>query len=94
MASCWKSHFQLLKQDQDFSGEDAFILYYEKVELTITRLISLIDATTTDDAEKDALGYLKCFIRGLESNLLVPKLFRFLTGSDLLVVDNLAISIL
>ena len=91
MGSCWKSYLQLLKQEQDFSGEDAARLYYEKVEPTSKRLISLIDASTTDDAEKEALGYFKRHIRGLDSTLL-KILLRFLTGSDLLIVDYLAIS--
>ena len=56
MASCWKSHLQLLKQVQDFSGEDAVRLYYEKIEPTRKRLVSFIDATSTDDEAKP------CFI--------------------------------
>ena len=91
MAACWKGCFERLKEEEEFSSKDAMKLYYEKVIPSTKRLIGLIDASPNDDAEKDALSYFKRFIQGLDQKML-KKLLRFLTGSDIIVVESIGIA--
>jgi len=46
--------------------------------------VSTIDCQPTNDRERDALKFLKRFIKGLDSRMLATFL-RFVTGSDLML---------
>ena len=91
MAACWKGCFERLKKEPEFSSKESIKVFYESVVPTSKRIIALIDASPNDDAEKDALNYFKRFIRGLNQETL-KKLLRFITGSDIIVVDSIGVT--
>ena len=80
-----------MKKEPEFSSKESIKVFYESVVATSKRTIALIDASPNDDAEKDALNYFKRFIRGLNQETL-KKLLRFITGSDIIVVDSIGVT--
>jgi hypothetical protein len=64
---------------------------YEKLEPTTKKVVKLLKREPANDAERLVFGYLKKFVKGLESSLLKCFL-TFTTGSDLMVCDYLTVN--
>ena len=51
----------------------------------------MIEAKPSNESEKDSLGYLKQYIRGLDQSLL-EKFLKFVSGSDLVTFTKINVS--
>lgn len=90
MAACWSKSFDELKSHPEFSSEKSLGDLLERVQPNAKRVINLLEVNPSDDAERDIIGYLKRYIKGLDSAN-IKKFLRFLTGSDIIVVDVIKI---
>ena len=76
VATCWKGHFAALKSKSAFSTASAIHDLYELSRPTTKRIIDLLNAEPKDDLEKESFGYLKRYVRGLNSEML-KKFLKF-----------------
>ena len=90
MASCWRKSVSTLKQFPVFKTSASLEKFYEDLQPSSKKLIAMIEANPIDESEREFLGYLKRFIRGLDTNL-QKKFLRYTTGSDVLITDKLSI---
>jgi len=65
--------------------------FYDAKNPTGKKVCSLLTASPQNDGERDALSHLKRFVRGLDVGNL-GKFLKFLTGSDLLIVDKIDVN--
>lgn len=80
-----------LQKKPEFSSVEAITKLYDDLEPSPRKVINLFkEMLPLSDGERDAFKFLKRYIRGLDS-LLLKKLVKFLTGSDVLVVDLIEI---
>ena len=63
MAACWKDSFGRLKQEPEFCDVQAVRKFYVELAPTNKNVIKLLDASPSDDAEREALNYFKRYIR-------------------------------
>ncbi|KXJ05680.1 hypothetical protein AC249_AIPGENE10406 [Exaiptasia diaphana] len=81
---------ELLKYDE-FGSLDNFIALCDKVKPTTKKVISLFDrCMPVSNAQRDVLGYLKKYIRGLNAEKL-EQFLRFCTGASVLCVDRIGV---
>lgn len=66
------------------------IQMYEDKKPTTRKLIKLLDASPTTQAESQSLRFLQQYIRGLD-NTGLRKMLRFATGSDVICVEKIEI---
>ena len=91
MASCWKNHFGLLKKNILFTNATSLRKIYADFEPTPKKIINIIRVNPCNDAEREALGFFKRYIKGLEA-IQLKKLLKFITGSDLIITEFINIS--
>lgn len=91
MAACWQDPFSEFPKEPQFSSLENIVKFYGDMEPTPKKVVALFkDASPASSAERDSLNYLKRYIRGLET-VLLKKLMKFLTGSDIMIVDTIDI---
>lgn len=83
MASEWSKEFTSLQRYDDFKSVESVKLLYSKSKATSTKVIGILSYECKDDGERDSIGFLKRYIRGLDVNQL-KRFLKFVTGSDLL----------
>ncbi|PFX13954.1 hypothetical protein AWC38_SpisGene21927 [Stylophora pistillata] len=88
-ADCWKEIVSSLKIY--FTDVSSFLLLYDSIIPTNSKVISLFTAAPVTAAESETLGHLKRFVRGLDEAKLATFL-RYTTASDVLVTDIITIS--
>ena len=91
MAHSWANNFKYFKHVEDFQSVQITKRFYEKLLATPKRIIGLIEAKPSNESEKDSLGYLKQYIRGLDQSLL-EKFLKFVSGSDLVTFTKINVS--
>ncbi|CAI5671030.1 unnamed protein product [Oreochromis niloticus] len=80
------SHF--LKEA--FQSPQDVLQMYEDKKPTTRKLLKLLTASPTTQAEKQSFRFLHQYIRGLDDTGL-RRMFRFLTGSDVICVDKVEV---
>ena len=61
------------------------------MEPTTKKVVALFnDISPSDNAEQDALKFLKRYIRGLEP-IMLKKLMKYLTDSEIMIVDSIGV---
>lgn len=88
-ADCWKEIVSSLKIY--FMDVSSFLVLYDSIIPTNSKVISLFTAALVTAAESETLGHLKRFVRGLDEAKLATFL-RYTTASDVLVTDIITIS--
>ena len=63
---------------------------YEKCKPTVKKVLGLIEATPSNDPQRDVLSYLKRYIRGLEDDKLA-KFLRFCTGATIICIEKIVV---
>ena len=91
MIAAWQSTCHQLKLYPAFYTIAAVKTFYNSLLPTTKKVLDMLVANPTNDAERDALKFLQRFIRGLETSKLVQFL-RFTTATDVIVGNKLAIS--
>ena len=91
MIASWQSTCHQLKLYPAFNTIAAVKTNYDSLLPTNKKVLDMLVANPTNDAERDALKFLQRFIRGLEMSKLV-KFLRFTTAMDVVVGNKLNIS--
>ena len=90
MTHSWANNFKYFKQE-DFQSMLNITKFYEKIFATTKRITGLIEANPSNESEKDSLGYLKQYTRGLDQ-LLLKKFLNFVSESDLVTFTKINVS--
>ena len=91
MAHSWANNSKYFKHEEGFQSVQNITKFFEKLLATPKRIIGLIEAKPSSESEKDRLGYLKQYIRGLDQSLL-KKFLKFVSGSDLVTFTKINVS--
>ena len=92
MLCSWKKCLSALKTFSEFSTVFNVDDYYRHILPTNRDVIELIQSNPTNGNERDALGFLKQYIRGLDEPLL-RKFLKYCTGSDVILVNKIAVEL-
>lgn len=91
MASSWRVTLAELKNKPQFCSIESITKFYNDLEPTSKKIINLFkEILPTTGAEREAFNFFKRYIRGLDTPLL-KKLVKFLTGSDILIIESIDI---
>ncbi|XP_066925191.1 uncharacterized protein [Clytia hemisphaerica] len=88
MSTTWKTPFENLKYQGYFNSPEAVDEYYNKATPTTKKVTDLLKSDPKDDAQREAFGHTKRFVRGLDSNQL-KEFMKFTTGSDLIIIEQI-----
>ena len=92
VADCWAP---ICKQWLGLKEVGDIDMLFEKIRPTNRKVLDLVRSAMPieNEAEKEALNYLKRLIRGLNQQDLsrVPTFLRFVTGSDMICVDKIPV---
>ena len=91
MIASWQSTCHELKLYPAFNTIAAVKTNYDSLLPTNKKVLDMLVANPTNDAERDALKFLQRFIRGLEMSKLV-KFLCFTTTMDVVAGNKLNIS--
>ena len=91
MLCSWKKCLSALKTFREFSRVFNVDDYYRHILPTNRNVIILIQSDPTNRNERDALGFLKQYIRSLDEPFL-RNFLEYCTGSDVILVDKLTIA--
>lgn len=75
---------------ESFSSPQAVLLMYEEKKPTTRKLLKLLDASPTTQAENQSFRFLLQYIRGLDDAGL-RRMLRFVTGSDVICVNKVEV---
>ena len=92
MLCYWKKCLSALKTFSEFSRVFNVDDYYRHILPTNRNVIKLIQSDPTNSNERDALGFLKQYIRGLYEPFL-RKVLKYCIGYDVILVDKLAVEL-
>ena len=79
---------EYLRKKPEFSDVDHLSKVYEKLEPSAKKILALLMTDPKDDAEREAFGFFKRFVRGLDI-VHLKKLLKFLNGSDMIIVSSI-----
>ena len=86
----WKTPTKDTDTFENISTVDDSNQLYEKYKPTVKRVLGLIDAKPSCASQRDALSYLKRYIRGLEDDKLA-KFLRFCTGATMIWIEKITV---
>ena len=88
----WKEIMKpALKANASFDSVSAFLSMLKNLEPNTKQVVKMMNATPSNNAEIDALSYLKRYIRGLQEDNL-RKFLRFCTGGDVICTSEILVS--
>ena len=80
-----------LKANASFDSVSAFLSMLKNLEPNTKQVVKMMNATPSNNAEIDALSYLKRYIRGIQEDNL-RKFLRFCTGGDVICTSEILVS--
>ena len=86
----WKNIFTVLSKEPAFASPQSVQDFCKRVKPS-SGVLDLLKAQPTNNGEREALGYLKRYVRGLEGELLC-KFLRFCTGASMLCVPSIDVT--
>ncbi|XP_066926475.1 uncharacterized protein [Clytia hemisphaerica] len=93
MASAFSRRFAILKHLQEFSSpENVEAMIYEKTRPTSKKLIALLIYNCKDDVDREIIGFLKRFLKGLDTTQ-IKKFVKFLSGADIILFEKIEVSL-
>lgn len=90
VANCWAPVFSVLKVFKGLNTIEELTKVYEERKPTPKKIIRLLEANPTTDAERNCLDHLKRHIRTLEGNVSI--FLRYVTGSDVITTSKIEIT--
>ena len=87
----WSAQLQALKQLTEFNDFNSICTMYERKKPTSKRVIKLLNAEPSSDAEKASIDHLKRFIKSLDDAKLAG-LLQFITGSNIITVERIEVA--
>lgn len=91
ISNCWKPILVSLKDQPAFSSLEAIKKLYEAKKTITKKVVKLLDATPSNDADRNCLEFLKRYIKSLNENSL-KNFLQFTTGSNLLTVTSIEVN--
>ena len=79
-----------LKRRKEVASIVGLCNIYKDLEPTNKKVLSMVQAVPQSNAERAAVDYLKCFIRGLDQSQLKAFL-RYVTGADFICVKHIVV---
>ena len=90
MLSTWQPILSELKMYQPFQSSEELEMFYDSIK-PINKVLQLLRAKPNTEGERDALKFLQCYIRGLDTGNL-RHFLRFTTGANVLIVNSISVS--
>lgn len=91
ISNCWKPIVVSLKGQSEFMSLEAMKQLYEAKKPTTKKVIKLLVATPSDDAQRNCLDNLKRYIKSLNESSL-KRFLQFTTGSNLVTVRSILVT--
>ena len=91
ISNCWKPIIASLKSQPELASLDAMKELYETKKPTTKKVVKLLNASPSNDSERNCLDNLKRYIKSLSDNSLSTFL-QFITGSNLVTVKSILIT--
>lgn len=83
IADCWKCIISPLIPM--FVNVTTLTEKYESLLLSISKILSCLEANPVNDPERESLKFLKKFIKGLDTSQKLSNFVRFVSGSELML---------
>ena len=87
----WSAQLQALKEFAEFNDFNSICIMYERKKPTSKRVIKLLHAEPSSDAERASIDYLKRFVKSLDDSKLAG-LLQFITGSNIITVERIKVA--
>ena len=92
MASTWQKAFAPLKKIEVFNSPISIsAMIYERTFPTAKKVLSLLEYDCHYDNDRECIGYLKRYIKGLDQSML-KKFLKFFTGCDVIIVKEIPVA--
>ncbi|XP_028398699.1 uncharacterized protein LOC114522251 [Dendronephthya gigantea] len=91
IADAWGPYLQPLKDFQEFLDVNTMSTLYEEKRPTSKRVIKLLKAEPSSNAERECLDHLKRYIKSLGESQL-SGLLQFVTGCNIITVDEICVT--
>ncbi len=89
IANCWGPIVSILKAYPPFQSPDNVVSLFNEKRPNGRKVIKMLDAHPSNDAERACFDHLKRYIRSVEGN--IGCFLHFTTGSNILVCEKIAI---
>ena len=83
VANCWSPILQSIKAYDCFQSAANLCAFYEEIKPTPKKVVKMLNASPTNDVERNTLEYLKRFIKSLGGNVLA--FLQFTTGASVIL---------
>ena len=83
VANCWSPILRSLKTHECFENESKLLSFYEQLKPTPKKVIKILNASPTNDAERNTFDHLKRYVKSLGGN--VSAFLQFTTGASVLL---------
>jgi hypothetical protein len=92
IANCWSSILKFLQSGQDpsFQTVEAIAELYDKKLPTAKKINKLLKADVSNDAERQAIGHLKRYVKTLGRKGL-GRFLHFVTGSNVIAYNSIEV---
>ena len=87
----WRKPCKDLLKHPDFASGNSLEELYNKGKPTVKKVLNLLAAEPSNNLQRDALSYLKRYIRGLEEERMT-KFFRYCTGATMICVEHIEVT--
>lgn len=87
----WKKPLESILSCVGFTSMESLKQLYANTKPTVKRVLNLILAEPTSNSQRDALSFLKRYIRGLDDEKLV-KFLRYCTDATMVCVDSIQVT--
>ena len=90
VTDCWKDIVQTLAET--FPTPNSLTDMYERVKPSVSKIIKCIQSFPQSDAERECLGFLRRYIRGLDTPEKLATFVRFINGSELMLFEGIQVT--
>ena len=90
VTDCWKD--VLLALTDYFPTVDSLVDMYERIKPSVSKISKCIQSFPQSDAERECLGFLRRYIRGLDTYEKQATFVRFISGSELMLFDGIQVT--
>ena len=90
VTNCWKDILQPLKGT--FPTPNSLADMYEQIKPSASKITKCIQSFPQSDAERECLGYLRRYIRGLDTPEKLATFVRFISGSELMLFEGIQVT--
>lgn len=89
IANCWAPIVSMLKAYLPFQSPDKIVNLFSEKKPNGKKVLKMLDAHPSSDAERACFDHLKRYIRSIEGN--IGCFLHFVTGSNIIICEKIAI---